>query len=655
MKQLRIAALAAAVPLTLTLPAALAAQTAVDSLRIFYVGRPVGWEVDTIVRGNARDAGVTLASDFSYVDRGRRIHTTSTMIAGSDYTPRTLDVFRASDTSRTPLVAVRFDGRSATITRNGAQTSVVLPARAFALSQYTPVAQHLALIRYWKAHGRPDTIAIVPGNPNRVAIRLAGSDMVDVGNGRASLDRYTIDGVVWGREYLWVDGDDRLAMFASAAGGLSTKAIGARYLPSETQLMDIASRSAISDLQTSSKRATVTAAGTIAIVGATLVDGTGRPAVSNAVVVTRGGKIVAAGPAAAVAIPKDARRVDATGKTIIPGLWDMHAHLHQQEWLPVYLAAGVTTVRDMGNELPFITGLRKATADGSIRGPRIVAAGLIDGPGPNAFGAYSASTPEEGRTIVRMYHSLGFEQMKLYSLLSPAVVGAVCDEAHKLGMTVTGHIPNSLTLLAAVDSGMDHVAHLPLRGDPATDTTLRATIAHLKAKGTVVDPTESWNEIGGHSTAEPLESFQPVTSHVPATFMQFRVANWGANVDTATAHKRLAGTLAIIGALYNAGVPIVAGTDEGVPGFSVYREMELYVKAGMTPMDALRSATAVPAKAMRLDGETGTIEPGKRADLLVLDANPLDDISNVRRVRSVMQAGAMYDPASLWRIAGFIP
>jgi imidazolonepropionase-like amidohydrolase len=267
----------------------------------------------------------------------------------------------------------------------------------------------------------------------------------------------------------------------------------------------------------------------------------------------------------------------------------------------------------------------------------------------------SASTPDEGRAIVRHYHALGFEQMKLYSLLAPNVVAAISDEAHKLGMTVTGHVPNSLSLLAAVDSGMDHIAHLPIRAAPGSDS-LAQIIAHLRERGTVIDPTASWGEIGGHSTAESVQNFQPVLQHLPPALVQTRVAGWGsATVDTATAHARLGRTLAIIGALHTAGVPIVAGTDEGVPGFSVYREIELYVRAGFSPMDAIRAATAVSATAMRLDKEVGTLELGKRADLLVLDANPLDDISNIRRVRSVMRDGVLYDSAALWRVAGFTP
>jgi hypothetical protein len=332
----------------------------------------------------------------------------------------------------------------------------------------------------------------------------------------------------------------------------------------------------------------------------------------------------------------------------------MHTHLNQLEWAPVYLAAGVTTVRDMGNEIPFILALRGVVDSGRALGPRMLLAGLVDGGGPNAFGALNATTPEEGRDVVRHYHELGFQQMKLYSLLRPDVVAAICREAHALGMTVTGHVPTALTLLAAVDSGMDQIAHLPLRGDPQSDS-VRRVIAALKRHGTVIDPTASWGELLSHSTAEPVTTFQPVLHHLPPVLAQ-RIAAMGApNVDTATAHARFAGALAIIRALHQAGVPIVPGTDEGVPGFSLYRELELYVKAGMTPMDAIRSATAVSARAMRLDQEVGTLEAGKLADLLVLDANPLDDIANIRRVQLVMKGGSLYDSAALWRAAGFRP
>jgi imidazolonepropionase-like amidohydrolase len=397
------------------------------------------------------------------------------------------------------------------------------------------------------------------------------------------------------------------------------------------------------------------AEGSLALAGATLVDATGAPPIPNATVVVQNGRIVAAGPSASTPVPKGARRIDVAGKTIVPGLWDNHAHLHQIEWIPTYFAAGITSVRDMGSEWPLLVAMRNAIRSGKISGPNLYFAGLIDGPGPQGFGEFSAATPEEGRAVVRRYHDLGFEMMKIYLALKPDVTAAICDEAHRLNMRCTGHVPTSMDLHAAIDSGMDQLAHFPVRGDLTTEEG-KKQIEHFLAKKTIFDPTASWGEIGGKSAQEPMENIQPVLQHLPVSLLQNRVAGLGQSPsDTATSHARLARTLANLKAAHDAGVPLIAGTDEGIPAYSVYRELELYVKAGFTPLDALRSATAVAAQAMRVQEDVGTIEKGKRADLLVLDANPLDNISNIRTVRFVMKDGRMFESAALWTIAGFKP
>jgi hypothetical protein len=197
------------------------------------------------------------------------------------------------------------------------------------------------------------------------------------------------------------DGAGRLALFTSAAGGLSFKAVRGELVPLADELMTVAARAAMSDLASISAHTEPIAEGKIALVGATLIDGSARGAVSNATVIVAGGRVLAAGDSAHTPVPAGARRIDVHGKTIVPGLWDMHAHLHQLEWIPVYIAAGVMSVRDMGNELAFVTALRKTVESRRALGSNLFFAGLIDGPGPNAFGALSAATPEEGRAIVR--------------------------------------------------------------------------------------------------------------------------------------------------------------------------------------------------------------------------------------------------------------
>ena len=634
-------------------PTPVPATVVADSLRILYIGRPAGWEHYELA---PNDGGMKLTSDYDYVDRGRRNHTQLSLTTGKDYALKTFETVRLTDTSRTVTASVELDGAHAKVTRNGKAADVPVPPVAYAVSSYFPTAQHLALIRYWESHGRPKTIAVVPGDPNPVTIKKRGIDTVGSGARRTVLTRYTIDGVMWGINYLWLDGDGRLAMFATGGGaGLSFKTVRAALMPLRKELMEVATRAQMAELLEITSRTKPVAEGSIALVGATLVDATGAPALPNATVVIEKGRIVAAGPSASTTVPPGARRIDVAGKTIIPGLWDSHAHLHQIEWIPTYIAAGVTSVRDMGSEWPLLVAMRSAIRSGKVTGPNLFFAGLIDGPGLQGFGEFSASTPEEGRAIVRRYHQLGFEMIKIYMALAPEVMAAICDEAHRLDMRCTGHVPTSMDLHEAIDAGMDQLAHFPVRGDLTTDEG-KKQIAHFVAKKTIFDPTASWGEIGGKSAAEPMENIQPVLQHLPRPLLQDHVASLGQSPsDTATSHARLARMLANIKAAHDAGVPIIAGTDEGIPAYSVYRELELYVKSGFTPMDALRAATAVAAQAMRVDKDVGTIETGKRADLLVLDANPLDNISNVRTVRFVMKNGRMFESEALWTAAGFKP
>ena len=227
-------------PLSLGIAALLfagAAHAQTDSLRLYYVGRPVGWERYDVARHGDT---TSWTADFSYIDRGRRIHLQSVAAMASDYAPRSLRVDRVTDTLRVQQAGVSVDGGEAmTTASNGQDVVLKIPAIRFALAPYQPLSQHLALIRYWNAHGHPATIALVPGGPaDRVTVRQSGTAHVDVGGHSVALTEYSIDGEIWGREYAWLDASDRLAMFAAAGGGLSIKAIRAELLPAEAKLMD---------------------------------------------------------------------------------------------------------------------------------------------------------------------------------------------------------------------------------------------------------------------------------------------------------------------------------------------------------------------------------------------------------------------------------
>jgi imidazolonepropionase-like amidohydrolase len=259
----------------------------------------------------------------------------------------------------------------------------------------------------------------------------------------------------------------------------------------------------------------------------------------------------------------------------------------------------------------------------------------------------SAGTPEEAVAIVRRYHDEHFNEIKIYIETPAALVPVITAEAHRLGMTVTGHLPRPLTWQTAVEQGYDGIAHMQLRGQSGSDES-KQQIAFFKQHGTVMDPTMSWNELSAHSAAHPIESFLPGIDRLPRP-----LARMFASMPDSNGTGAPSPGLKLLKDARDAGLLVVAGTDKGVPGFSLQREIELYVDGGMTPLEALQAATIVPARAMKLDKDTGSIEVGKRADLVILDGNPLEKISNVRASRFVVANGVMYDCEKLWTAAGF--
>jgi imidazolonepropionase-like amidohydrolase len=648
---MRIACTVAALAM-LGWPQAAAGPIERGTLRLHYVQKPIGYERYEIVRDG--DA-LKLTSDFDFTDRGGRVQLAATLRTTTDFTPTLFQAKGKSYRFVNVDSEVNVDGSDARVRADGAEYRVTLPAQFYTVDGYAPFAAQMLMLRYWKQHGQPRVLQTVPGQPaNEVVIEARGRESIRIADKVVALDRFSVDGVVWGRETIWLDEKQALAAAITRAGGLSFEAVREDLEPALVAFVQRATRDRIGDLETITRNTPLLRTGAYAMVGATIVDGTGRPAIVDGVIVVRDGRIADVGARAAVTVPEGMAAVDVAGKTVIPGLWDMHTHVTQVEWAPVYLGAGVTTVRDMGNEFEFITALRDSINAHRSLGPRLLLAGLVDGSGPNAFGVYYADTADEAKKVVGKYHDAGFQQIKIYSLITPPIVEAICAEAHRLGMTVTGHVPNGMTIEQAAAAGMDHIAHLPIRGEADSDE-VKKTIAFLRDRKTVLDPTQSWNELLGHAAGTALTTFQPGAAKIPPPLNRLFSNAGAAGIDAATARTRLERGLRIVKALHDAGVPVVAGTDEGIPGHSVHREVELYVEAGFTPMEALQAATIVPARTMKLDAELGTIEKGKRADLVVLNANPLDSIKNIRTVRWTISDGRVYDAPALWRSVRFQP
>lgn len=638
--------------LRLTLVALLAGAMQVKpdvetTLLVSLINRPVGRETFS----ETRDGDATLyAGSLDLTERGGRLQVSSSLRLASDLTPLAFDVKGKSYRFVNVDATVRVSGGVATVTNFGQSSTFEAPRRFFTAESYSPLSARALLIRYWERHGRPAVIPVLPG-PRDVRITFRGADPVIVRGVPLTFRRFDVDGVVWGRETVWLDDEDRLAAIVSRVHILPLEAVREDLAGQLPVLQSHANADRVADLAQHLAQISAIADRSFVLAGARLIDGTGRAPIDDAVVVVRDRRIESAGPRAAVKIPAGLRVLDLQGATIAPGLWDMHAHAAQIEWLPSYLAAGVTTFRDMGGEQPFLVAIRDAVASGKGLGPRVLLAGLIDGDAAGAFGTVVAATPEQGRAAVERYHAAGFHQTKLYSLLQPDVVSAIVTRAHELGMSVTGHVPAALGLRRAVEAGQDHVAHLPLNGDPAAAET-KETIAFLAARKTVVDPTMPWNEVLGRAPQTALASLEPGFAHAPpALLANYRsVTN---NTDPESARRRVVQSGRMVKALFDAGVPVVAGTDGALPGFSLLRAIEMFVDAGLTPMQAIQSATSVPAQAMGLLKDSGTIEAGKRADLIVLNADPLADIRNIRKLKWVVANGRVMEPAGLWQAGGF--
>lgn len=647
------------------------------SLTLHLLLHPIGEESYEVVRSGP-DNLLTMNTSFEYSDRGRKRTVTAVLRMKSGFSPLGLEVKAKNSPTATTVNSVEISVTSAVIREDESHREVALPPSYFVGFGYTPASVQMMMLRYWQSHGQPANLPILRANPAADAaaaqIRLAGHDSLKIDGKTVSLIRYTVANIVFGREILWLDQQGQLAAVMNFAGGLPLKAVRKEYEPALSQLVASGVSQELKNLRELEQLVPPEMTGSFAIAGATMlnVTGTGPASVADSVVIIRNGRIVAAGPRSQITIPHGMKVVNASGQTLLPGLWEMHTHYSGVEFGPALLAAGITTARDCGGEFQFLTSLRDELEKHHGLGPRLLLAGLVDSSGPDAFGAVSADTAEEGRAVVARYKAAGFQQIKLYTLLKPDVVKAISEEAHRLGMTVTGHVPSALDAITGVEAGMDQINHLgfvtPVLRAPSGNRSDRndgpidlnservgKAIAFFQQHHTVVDPTASWGEMAGHSRDVEVSSFEPGIAKAPYTVASKFLSLGSPASESERFHARMAESRAVIGALHKAGIPIVAGSDTGLIGYGLHRELELYVEAGMSPLEAIQAATIIAAHAMNLDDDSGSIEPGKRADLVLVNGNPLQNISDIRKVSRMVTNGRLYDSAKLWKSVGFRP
>ena len=637
-----------------------------DSARYFLhkFAQNIGQETYT---RTTSDSGVSYRVKFRFVDRGSPVPLEARLVVTPDGEP--LRLWVKGNTSRFSTINDSIVIGEATWIRVGDSGDYYKIKRpAFPVAGYSPGTVQMALLKYWNKVGRPGQLRLLP--TGSVKIRASGSDTLVFQGSRLVLERFVISGLIWGNELVWTDSEGNLVcLITNDAEGDKLEMMLDKY---ETLLPEMIRRAAVYGMRlfassmNEDKRSQAGAAGqpgVMAIVGGKVLDVATGQTTPDAVVLVENGKIRKVGPKAEVAVPAGARIVPAAGSTILPGLWDMHAHFEQAEWGPAYLAAGVTTVRDCGNEFDYINAVKRAIDEGAGVGPHILKAGIIDGPGPMGIGIIRASTPQEARQAVQRYKDSGFVQIKIYSSVTLPILKVICEEAHRLGLTVTGHIPEGMDLRQGVEAGMDMVNHIqyvgPILGrgkgrtvdwsDPKTEEGLN----FIKEHGTVIDPTLGVFEMVFRSTKDSITGMEPAFATLPQPLQVLFVTMGMPPAQAEKFRDYFKDMEKEVKVLHDRGVPIVAGTDMGFPGYSVARELELYVDAGLTPLEALRTATVVPALVMKQSGVSGSLMPGRTADILIVDGDPLHHIRDIRRVRTVIKDGRVYDPGRLHEIAGF--
>lgn len=397
-------------------------------------------------------------------------------------------------------------------------------------------------------------------------------------------------------------------------------------------------------------------------------------------VIVSGERIKSVGPTNGVKVPAGAEVIDGHGMTLLPGLWDMHMHLEGMEGL-MSLAVGVTTIRDLGNNVEDEVEMRQSFDDNTRIGPQMLLAGMVDGKGPyHALTGVLVDSEQEVKEAIDRYAALGFVQIKVYSSVKPELVPVIVERAHSKGMRVSGHVPMHMLAQDVVKAGFDEIQHIyyiflnfmpdvmnrdapvglvAALGERAPDIDpeseqVRTFIKLLKDHGTVVDPTlNAFESLLTARPGVPDPTLAAVLSQLPIKMR--RSALKGGMPVTGAQDRRyreaFQSCLKMTGALYRAGIPLVVGTDF-LAGFTYQRELELHVAAGIPPSAVLQAATLKSARIMRRDRDLGSIAPGKLADMILVSGDPTMNIGNIRHIVTVMKNGIVYSAPALQAAIG---
>jgi imidazolonepropionase-like amidohydrolase len=498
------------------------------------------------------------------------------------------------------------------------------------------------------------------------AVEISNIDELTIDNNQLRLIEMT--GLGFTPNYVWIDADDRV--FASVSSWLTI--IEEENNSLTEQLLEIQTKKENTFYKSLAESLTEIPEGKIIIKNTNVFDSNSGEILPNKTVVVNGNTIEAV-LSEIETIPEQATVIDGTGKTLLPGLFDNHCHVTRSDGL-MHLAAGVTSIRDMANSRELIE-MRKEFNQNINIGPRVVTmAGFIDQKGPFSGPGLTITNVDEGIKAIEDYAKDGYHQIKLYSSIDPSWVKPMAVKAHELGLKLSGHIPAHMLAEDAIADGFDEIQHVNMivlnflsdAIDTRTPKRFSEVAAHaykldlksekfqnfvnlLKEKDIELDPTVSFFEGMFTSKAdEPDPQFEMILDRLP---IQVQRTFYGVGLPIPEGEEEnykasFYKLLDIIKVLHDQGVTILPGTDAMV-GFGLHTELENYVRAGIPAGEVLKLATITSAKATWIDDKLGSIEVGKLADLILVDGNPVENISDIRRVELTIKDGRIYNPKDL--------
>jgi hypothetical protein len=631
-------------------------------------GKVAGSEIDSYLPGGR------VESTFEFNDRGRGPKVSARYSLDSRGFPARVDE-TGNDYLKAP-VDEHFEVKGDTAHWKSTAENGQAPAGGFYVSINGPFAELAFLVEALKkAHGT--AVHLLPAGEARLE-RLTDLTLEDHGQ-KIHVTDFGITGLAFEPQTIWLDDDGRF--FASPGTWLAVLREGWEKANDQLYALDVKVRDErysrlAKDLARRPEHP-------VAIEHVRLFDSERAAFREDQTVVVSGNRFVSVGPASSAHMPADAERIDGTGKTILPGLFDMHAHAQALDGI-LNISSGVTSVRDMGNDINELQNLQDQWKNGTAIGPRVWKSGFIDGhsefQAPTGLYADDAAQAE---AAVNRYADLGYVQIKLYSSLKPELVPGIIKAAHTRGLRVSGHIPNGMIASQFVEDGADEIQHinfiflnflasqvkdtrtperftavganaakLDLNSKPVNDF-----IALLLSHHTTVDVTLATFE--GMFTGRPGQvspDIAPVLKRLPA---QIQRSAYSGGLSVTADNDQLykdsyRAMLQMTKRMYDAGVPILAGTDSAA-GIMLHRELELEVQAGIPPEKSLQIATFNAARLLKQEKDLGSIAEGKHADFLLVEGNPGEHIGDIRRCRLVMKDGTLYKSGDLYKAVGIQP